>query len=56
MINPVLRSIKRERKVAYGILGDIIIKLEEETEASMGNHDVGRHGINVIEGKRSSAN
>jgi hypothetical protein len=48
MVDPVPRSIVSERKVAYGISVDLVIKLEEDTEASVCKDGMGRFGENVI--------
>jgi hypothetical protein len=48
MINPVLSSIRREGKLAYGIFVDFVIELEEETETSMRKDSVRSHGMNVV--------
>jgi hypothetical protein len=48
MVDPVSGGIPREREVTYGITVDIVIKLEEDTEAGVCKDGMRRFGENVI--------
>jgi hypothetical protein len=48
MVDPVPCSIQGDGKVAYGIPVDVVVKLEEDTQASMSKDGMCRFGENVI--------
>jgi hypothetical protein len=48
MVDPVLRGIQGEGEVSYSISVDFVIEFEEDTEADMRQHGMGRFGENVI--------
>jgi hypothetical protein len=49
VVDPVPRGIRGEGIVSYGTFVDLFIKLEKDTEASMGKDGMRRFGENVIE-------
>jgi hypothetical protein len=48
MIDPVLSSIRGERKVSYGIFVDIVVEVEEDAETSMCKNGMRGFGEDVI--------
>jgi hypothetical protein len=48
MVDPVPRRIQGEGKVTYSVSVDIVIELEEDTQASVCKDGMCRFGENVI--------